>query len=318
MVEYQTFKQMRDQVSRFIQDTSARRETMLNEEINSVYDMIASQYLWPSLVKTKTISTVSGSRYVYLPKDCRTLLFLFDATNKQVAPHELLQNLYYRAGQTIDTAGMVSEYSDVGEVGRKVDFHTSAETISVVSSSAVDTANLLLKGIDATGDNEITESVTLNGTTPVVTTATFTDIISVGLAGTHAGTITISGTDSTITYATVAPGDTTARYKALQLHFVPSNVFSLIIGYKKRVKKLTEDQDVPEIPVSAVIVEWCKAQQFARDRKTMQFQMHMQMAKDYLNAKLSEQQQGDRIEQAIPFFGGPRGDRGRDIVVVSG
>lgn len=83
----------------------------------------------------------------------------------------------------------------------------SAETISVVSTSADDAAagtgarTVRLLGLDGSY-NEITEDVTLNGTTPVNTVATFwrlhsASVQSAGAGGFNVGTITFRHTTTT-------------------------------------------------------------------------------------------------------------------------
>jgi len=90
-------------------------------------------------------------------------------------------------------------------------FPTSAVTMSVVSTSAVDdtgTAKVLITGLDANHD-VLTEIVNLDGTTPVTTANAFLHINNVRLieAGvgqtTNVGTITV--TNNGTTYAKILP-----------------------------------------------------------------------------------------------------------------
>jgi len=85
-------------------------------------------------------------------------------------------------------------------------FPGSALTMSVVSSDAGDTAVLLLLvGLDA-DYAEISETLTVNGTTPVTTTKQFFRINdAVVLAGNAVGNITISNTG--VTYAKILAGN---------------------------------------------------------------------------------------------------------------
>lgn len=74
--------------------------------------------------------------------------------------------------------------------GGQYTFLSSAQQLSVVSTSASDTMNVLISGLDSSY-NEITETVTLTGTTAVTTTSSFLRVNSaVILAGSNVGDIT--------------------------------------------------------------------------------------------------------------------------------
>jgi hypothetical protein len=94
---------------------------------------------------------------------------------------------------------------------------TAAQTLQVFSASANDTANgtgartVRLEGLDG-NYNEITETVTLNGTTPVLTTFSFLrlqrqEVISVGSAGHNVGEITVRQSVTTANVFSVMPAE---------------------------------------------------------------------------------------------------------------
>ena len=79
-------------------------------------------------------------------------------------------------------------------------FPSSAVTMDVVSSSASDTMQVLISGLDA-DYKSVAAVVTLDGTTPVTTTQTFLRINSaVILSGSNVGDITISNGGTTYAY----------------------------------------------------------------------------------------------------------------------
>lgn len=103
-----------------------------------------------------------------------------------------------------------STYETVWNDGASYAFPSSAVAMSVVSSSASDTMNLLIVGLDS-DYNELTETVTLNGATAVTTTGSFLRINSaVILSGSNAGNITISNAGTTYAYIESALGATQA------------------------------------------------------------------------------------------------------------
>ena len=83
-------------------------------------------------------------------------------------------------------------------------YPTSALTMTIVSSSASDTMNVLVSGLDANYD-QISETVTLTGTVAVTLSTQFYRINSaVILAGNNAGNITIA--NGGVTYAFIEAG----------------------------------------------------------------------------------------------------------------
>lgn len=89
--------------------------------------------------------------------------------------------------RTIGTA-----FETIWDDGGNYTFPTSAVTMDVVSTSASDTMDVLISGLDA-NYAEISETVTLTGTVAVTTSASFLRINSaIILAGSNVGDISIS------------------------------------------------------------------------------------------------------------------------------
>lgn len=87
---------------------------------------------------------------------------------------------------------------------------SSAVTMSVVSSSASDTMPVLIQGLDA-DYSEVSDIITLNGTTPVSNSVQFLRINSaVILAGSNVGNISISNAGTVYAYIAAEHGLTQA------------------------------------------------------------------------------------------------------------
>lgn len=98
-------------------------------------------------------------------------------------------------------------------------FPSSALTMSVVSGSALDTMNVQITGLDSNW-NQITDTVTLNGTTPVTTSKQFLRINDARItSGNNVGNITISNSGTTYSFIE-------ATYGASQ-----AIIFSVPAGY---------------------------------------------------------------------------------------
>lgn len=119
---------------------------------------------------------------------------------------------------------------DIWAAGGKMTYPTAAETLTVVSSSTADDsgstgANTILLACIQSDGTETDLSVTMDGTTPVVTTQTckFINRVQVTLSGsgkTNTGVITITNTTSGDTLATVEAGESVTH----QIYYrVPSD-----------------------------------------------------------------------------------------------
>ncbi len=87
-------------------------------------------------------------------------------------------------------------------------YPSSALVMSVVSSSALDTMDVLIVGLDA-DHTEISETVTLTGTSSITTTSSFYRINSaIILSGSNVGNITISNGGVTYAYIQANIGTT--------------------------------------------------------------------------------------------------------------
>ncbi len=95
-------------------------------------------------------------------------------------------------------------FETVWNDGDSYAFPTTALTMTIVSSSASDTMNVLVSGLDANYD-QISETVTLTGTSAVTLSTQFYRINSaVILAGNNVGNITIA--NGGVTYAFIEAG----------------------------------------------------------------------------------------------------------------
>lgn len=134
----------------------------------------------------------------------------------------------------VDTAGE----EDLWNVGGAWVPITAAQTITIASTSGNDTAagtgarTALLRGLDGSY-NRISETITLNGVTPVVSVNTYTfvsdlEIMTVGSGGTNAGQITgTATTDTTIQFRMAATDGRTQ----LSWYMVPAGYSALCHGY---------------------------------------------------------------------------------------
>ena len=106
-------------------------------------------------------------------------------------------------------------YETIWNNGATYAHPSSAVTMDLVSTSASDTMDVLVSGLDANYD-QITETVTLTGTSAVTTSASFLAINSaIILSGSNVGNVSISNGGTTYGYIEAGVGTT-------RLVFTPS------------------------------------------------------------------------------------------------
>lgn len=108
-----------------------------------------------------------------------------------------------------DTAvyGRATRTPDAGLLGSQVANDLNATTVlSLVSSNAGDTTQTVrLLGVSGT-NTLVDETVTLNGTTPVLTTAQFAHFLGCYMSAAAVGSVAITGGTGPLTIATLTPG----------------------------------------------------------------------------------------------------------------
>ncbi len=158
----------------------------------------------------------------------------------------------YGRNPDIDTGSTPEDVWNGG--GLYTGFPASAETLDVVSSSASDdiastgTQKLTLHGLDA-DYAEITEEVTLEGTTPVTTSQAFlrcsrAKVSQCGSNGTNVGTITVDQSTSGAVMAVLPAGYGTTVIAAWT---VPADKTALCVGFRVRMVRLNGSAGSAEV-----------------------------------------------------------------------
>lgn len=145
---------------------------------------------------------------------------------------------------SVDTT---TDPEDVWAAGGLMNWPTTATVVSVSSSDAADDGNptgngaltFTIEGLDANWDLQ-TETITLNGVTPVTTTNAFIRVNRAYVAttgtyhGTNAGNITGTIGGATMLYIPIGAGQTQlARYSVPRNHTLLVDEFTVVIGGTK-------------------------------------------------------------------------------------
>ena len=306
MQEYMTLEEMVDHVARHTQELNAGSasgtiKTRIKEAIDLVYPGFVRQVVWPNLTEAEEtgITSTASEKHVYLPKRVAQPYFFLSSVLQGIAPHEAVFSFFNKRGLFKDDAFPIEAFTDAGEVGKKSDWHSAAEKVEI--SGGTTTYDCLVQG--RVGDDEILETVPVTNGAATNSTNDFDDVYSFSTNGAHTSVVTCKGVTSTTTLATIAPNERTARYRRIRISGVNSSAETLAVYYKKKVARLSNDDQVPEIPVSTAIVHKAIALLYSHQRKWQAaMNMHLGLAEEALQNVLDEElQQGHRVEQGIPL-----------------
>lgn len=284
MLEYATLGQLSDQVGRQIQDTSAEKAVAIKENLNMHYGQLARGQRWAELLRVseERVSLTSGQKYLYLPKEVEQVYLLFPQGGMPPLVGMTLTQMIEQFSSVYATSGITVNFAEAGEVGYRTDFYTTGETLKITHSGS-GTIEAVVRGSVGGAEGvstgtEITEIVSVvQGATGGTTTNTFTDLGAVSVQELADGDlVTVVGVTSGYTYAQIAAGERTARYKRIRLMQPPNTATTVVMVWKKRVARLREDNQAVEIPVGTVLIDLCVATMLSNQREYNGANMHYQ------------------------------------------
>ena len=310
-----TFKEMYTQVGQFIQDTSTARETRIKDALNRQYLALAKSRDWNELKRftSAQVSQSGGTAFVYFPKNVDLVKKIISQTTPDLLTAVNPETLFDQRFIQLDESGPSIQYSVIGASPIKAPYASTAETLGFASADSGDTVDINVEVWGRVGDDEIHETVAINGTTTVTTSNSFDDVSRIGVDGTRDGVITMTGTTSTTAYCTIAPEDKYPAYQMARVWPIQSTDQSLTILYKKRVGPLVADGDAVEFPCEEALVQLAIGDILRQQHKWSPAREHERIGKEIIRDYQSQYLM--QTEQAI--VSNPIGrNRSRDIVVI--
>lgn len=245
-----TLDQNRDQIASTIRDTQI--SSLLTDFINLSLMEIHNARPWTWLRRKTTLSTVASQEDYNLDEEVGEVALI----RQRSTPTKLVQipdELFYKILPNLEDLSTDTPrfYRLWEETGFSTNI-SSAETITVVSSSASDTSSFSVRvtGRDSNG-LIIQETITLNGVTGVASSTTFqaNGLISIAKSAATTGTITVTGTTSTTTMVRIAPTQIAPRFKRISLYPIPNATITLYLEYYEAFRELINDNDIPQMDV---------------------------------------------------------------------
>jgi hypothetical protein len=251
-----------------IQDTSTSTATLIKSFCNDIYMDILRRINWDNIDDAHTFTTTAGVSDYVLQQNFGKEVYVMDNTNKvQLSPISL-QEMVRDYPDAIGQTGKVTRYTILSKPVRNQP--TSSSTLAVVSASASDTTQTVyIVGRDS-GTAEISESVTLNGTTTVTTTNTFSEIRSITKSAGSTGRVTITSNGGANIVAIMSPADKAYSIKSIRLNYTPDSVITIAMPYIMIPYPLSSDYDQPvvdcatSIELGATMMAWRYKRQFSK------------------------------------------------------
>lgn len=259
------FKGLKDNVGVLSQrSVDADYLTKIGVWVNLSVDFLYRSYdWWPQLQATPfNFSTVDGTEDYLMPNQFDKPLRVVDLTNKKGLSIRTEEE--YFDGNLGSIADATKEKSPsiarmFGVEGVQTPISSSGDTVKVKSSSASDTGNIVIR-IEGYIDSGLTiidfEDITVSSGTPttfVAGSTTFYKITHASKSADTVGYITIANSSET-TLSTIASFERVLMHKVMKLGKIPNQVNSMRVLYKRKNRKLVNDNDYPFVDADDFII----------------------------------------------------------------
>jgi hypothetical protein len=227
---------------------SSLSDAQLELWCNLTQDYIWSMGDFKSSQSNLSFDTVADTGTYYLDASIGRVLSMVNTTEDEPMSERSESDLE-QADPDRDITGPPSVYSMFG----KSEVHyqlAAAGKVKAVSSSASDTTQTV-RVIGLVSGVETVDTITLNGTTAVESTATFDadSILGVRLSAVAAGNITLS--DSTVSLnniVTIPAGKFFKMYTRVNLYPVPDDEYTIKTRIMQGPRPMISDYDIPDLP----------------------------------------------------------------------
>jgi hypothetical protein len=197
----------------------------------------------------QTLATVASQEFYALSPLVNTskLIHIYDQTNVQ--HYSTLTEQEFRRHEPDPQNGEGYLYRFVG-FSPVQNQPASAATVTMASSSAADTTQVVtLQGLDSSGIFFVEEQ-TISGLATVTFTNTCTKVFGLSKSAATAGTITVSKTigATTTTMVAIAPSDRAVTHPVIGIFNIPDGVETLYYDYFMKLQTLSSDNHISLIP----------------------------------------------------------------------
>jgi hypothetical protein len=301
-----TFSAIKTNCGTNVQDTDATFLGFVGNWVNDRYIEIKRRLNLLNNISTDwSFSTVAGTSDYILPDDFNKDILVIDTTNnlglKRIDDQGMLRNSYSYIDLVTPVDVVTPSYMQWYCIfDRPVNIQpTSASVVSFVSDSASDTAcTIHVRGLDASGRN-IYEEKSLNGTSSVSTSSTFSKILGLSKSNASLGTVTF--TIGATTVAKLAPESVESRSKVIRFIATPTMTVNIRIDYIQKELPLNSAYDYPIIDCADVLEAGATADAWRYKRQFAKAQVFEQIFEKRLaNLVWNEENQPNQVHYFKP------------------
>jgi hypothetical protein len=246
-----TFKQLRDEVLGWLDETgtTGTMRTNVDNALNAAHKSRLTAEKWPFMlwVLPETLTMESGKQAYALHHEFHMPFYFFNRTKKcylrEVSARQLQPS---GARWNSDQDNQLFCFWGRSPVAVQP---SAAGVITIVSDNAADTGStkaLTIKGVTANGTEE--ETLTPSGTTPVVSTKSFSTILGVTKAAVWSGNLTMTHAQASGTILTLLPNEYARSHQ--QIYMLGAPTVGDVIEYRfyRLPKDLEDDNDLTDFP----------------------------------------------------------------------
>lgn len=253
-----------------VRDTSSSFKTIAKSYCNDGYSEILRRLIQSNIVeqfRTFSLTTTAGTRSYTAPFDMGEIVYCNDTSNSRDLTVASETDIYSKHQTAINTTGVPFYVVLKGASNFMVQPSTS-NAISVVSSNASDTSQtVFLRGIS--GSAEFYESVSLNGTASASSTNSYDYLLEASKSATTTGKITLTYITDATTASIISPESYFERYKIIEFYYVPAGAYTYSIRYRRLIKPMSQDNDIPIVDVTQGIEYFAIARSWEYKRQLM-------------------------------------------------
>lgn len=254
-----TLAQIADFVTQKVGKTDEESVAICKDFIRRRYQMIYDSTLWKDSMVMVALEVETEE--VILPNYVERVVGLRSGTNA-IFPNRP-ETLFQMDPNTFDRIGTPWTYSELPPVA----VHTvpANDPLTLVSSDAGDVGKtVIIRGM-SNGLEEV-ENVSLNGTTPVVTTKSWDAPFQLSKE-TTAGTVTVKDS-SNVEVQKLLPSENERKHSRLFLHDIPGETTTLLVLAKRRMTPLDNDLDTPILRnIDNAIIAYAMSDMLERSRQ---------------------------------------------------
>lgn len=247
-----TFADMKANVGLELQDTSTPFATLIGKWLNRRYFQALRTINWNAINPDFTLSIVAGTASYALPRDFKSAVYVADNTSN-TGYQEVRFDAY--SDSPASMSAQTAPYSYTIYESPVLVQPTAASVVTIASSSTADISqSVTIRG--QVNSAEEVETLTLNGTSPVTGSKSFTLIKAISKDETT-GAVTVTCNAQTV--AIIDPELKACRFKRIRFFGVPTYDTTVSIPYHIQPLPMVNAGDIPVIDIDDALEAGARA-----------------------------------------------------------